>query len=279
MCVSFHPKKDLVVSASLDKIIRVWDISALKKKSGTSAHVDDILRLGQMNSDLFGGVDSVIKYVLEENDEGGWDLEDLELPPKAETPKSANNARSIFVVPIPGMANSQIWVQMSSLAAEHAAANSRREVDEIKELIIIVKEYVLNLKLELKRKESEGDPVQQQELAAYFTHCSLQIIHLRLLCATKLVILSLQQILQDACWRPIPKITKQKLLEASQLNYEFKNPFVVCGATYVPIYRGQKNACSHLVPAQEGQLCTVCNLAVVGSDASCLLCSPNSQIR
>ncbi|KAF4358303.1 hypothetical protein F8388_014573 [Cannabis sativa] len=98
-------------------------------------------------------------------------------------------------------------------------------------------EYVLNLKLELKRKESEGDPVQQQELAAYFTHCSLQIIHLRLLFATKLVILSLQQILQDACWRPIPKITKQKLLEASQLNYEFKNPFVmhlVCSVLLIP---------------------------------------------
>ncbi|KAF4358304.1 hypothetical protein F8388_014574 [Cannabis sativa] len=136
--IHFHKSQPLFVfGASLDKIIRVWDISALKKKLVTSAHVDGILRLGQMNSDLFGGVDSVIKYVLEghdrllndgevheENDEGGWDLEDLELPPKAETPKSANNARSIFVVPIPGMANSQIWVQMSSLAAEHAAASN-----------------------------------------------------------------------------------------------------------------------------------------------------------
>ncbi|KAL0314628.1 UNVERIFIED_CONTAM: Coatomer subunit alpha-1 [Sesamum angustifolium] len=62
--------------------------------------------------------------VHEENDEeGGWDLEDLDLPPDAETPKTAPNARSsIFVTPTPGMPVSQIWVQKSSLAAEHAAA-------------------------------------------------------------------------------------------------------------------------------------------------------------
>ena len=75
----------------------------------------------------------------------------------------------------------------------------------------------------------------------------------------------------------------RNMKDASQLNYDFRNPFVVCGATYVPIYRGQKNtSCpycsSHFVPAQEGKLCTVCNLAVVGSDASGLLCSP-SHIR
>ncbi|KAM1004418.1 hypothetical protein ACFX2C_004617 [Malus domestica] len=200
----------------------------------------------------------------EENEEGGWDLEDLELPPEIDTPKTASNARSsVFVAPTPGMPVSQIWSQKSSLAAEHAAAgnfdiamrllsrqlgvknfdplrqlfldlhmgshtylrafsaapvltvaiergwsesatpnvrgppvlvfkfseleeklkegykattqgkfadalrlllgilhtiplivvDSRREVDEVKELIIIVKEYVLGLKMEIKRKE------------------------------------------------------------------------------------------------------------------------------
>lgn len=68
MCASFHPKEDLVVSASLDQTVRVWDIGALRKK--TSSPADDILRLSQMNTDFFGGVDAVVKYVLEGHDRG-----------------------------------------------------------------------------------------------------------------------------------------------------------------------------------------------------------------
>ncbi|KAJ0961936.1 hypothetical protein J5N97_029764 [Dioscorea zingiberensis] len=68
MCASFHPKEDLVVSASLDQTVRVWDIGALRKKTVSPA--DDILRLSQMNADLFGGVDAVVKYVLEGHDRG-----------------------------------------------------------------------------------------------------------------------------------------------------------------------------------------------------------------
>ena len=33
MCAQFHLKEDLVVSASLDQIVRVWDISGLRKKN------------------------------------------------------------------------------------------------------------------------------------------------------------------------------------------------------------------------------------------------------
>lgn len=68
MCASFHPKEDIVVSASLDQTVRVWDIGSLKRKAGPPA--DDILRLSQMNTDLFGGVDAVVKYVLEGHDRG-----------------------------------------------------------------------------------------------------------------------------------------------------------------------------------------------------------------
>ncbi|MCI04432.1 coatomer subunit alpha-1-like [Trifolium medium] len=68
MCASFHPKEDIVVSASLDQTVRVWDIGSLKRKAGPPS--DDILRLSQMNTDLFGGVDAVVKYVLEGHDRG-----------------------------------------------------------------------------------------------------------------------------------------------------------------------------------------------------------------
>ena len=33
MCAQFHPSEDMVVSASLDQTVRVWDISGLRKKS------------------------------------------------------------------------------------------------------------------------------------------------------------------------------------------------------------------------------------------------------
>lgn len=79
MCAAFHAKEDLVVSASLDQTVRVWDISGLRKRSsaggpggpGGPGGDDDLMRLGQqMNSDLFGGGDAVVKYVLEGHDRG-----------------------------------------------------------------------------------------------------------------------------------------------------------------------------------------------------------------
>ncbi|KAJ8763363.1 hypothetical protein K2173_002246 [Erythroxylum novogranatense] len=350
--------------------------------------------------------------VAEENEEGGWDLEDLELPPEADTPRASVSTRSsVFVAPSPGMPVSQIWTQRSSLAAEHAAAgnfdtamrllnrqlgirnfaplksmfldlhsgshtylrtfaslpvislavergwnesaspnvrgppalvfsftqldekvnagykattagkfsealriflsilhtvplivvDSRKEVDEVKELIVIVKEYVLGLQMELNRKEIQ-DPVRQMELAAYFTHCNLQKPHLRLALLSAMRVCYKHKNLataanfarrfletnptvenQSKTARQVLQAAEKNMTDASELNYDFRNPFVICGATYVPIYRGQKDvSCpyctSRFVPSQEGQMCTICDLAVVGADASGLLCSP-TQMR
>ena len=71
--------------------------------------------------------------------------------------------------------------------------------------------------------------------------------------------------------------------DANKLNYDFRNPFVVCGANFTPIYCGHNDvSCpyytTHFVPSIQGNLCTICELAVVGSDASRLLCS-TTQIR
>ncbi|KAF5734159.1 coatomer subunit alpha-1 [Tripterygium wilfordii] len=374
--------------------------------------------LGMVDADGLENED--VTAVLEDGEEaedneeeGGWELEDLELPPEADTPRASVNARSsVFVAPTPGMPVSQIWIQRSSLAAEHAAAGnfdtamrllsmqlgirnfaplksmfldlhagshsyvrafslapvvslavergwnesaspnvrgppalvfnfsqleeklklgykatttgkftealrvfisilhtiplivveSRREVDEVKELIIIVKEYVLGLKMELKRRELKDNPIRQQELAAYFTHCNLQMPHLRLALQNAMTVCYKAKNLATAAnfarrlletnppnetqartARQVLQAAERNMTDASELNYDFRNPFVTCGATYVPIYRGQKDvSCpycsSRFVLGQEGQLCTVCDLSVVGADASGLLCS-SSQIR
>ena len=49
MCAGFHPKDDLVVSASLDQTVRVWDISGLRKKT-VAPGGEDVLRLPQVCS-------------------------------------------------------------------------------------------------------------------------------------------------------------------------------------------------------------------------------------
>ncbi|KAI4367271.1 hypothetical protein MLD38_023028 [Melastoma candidum] len=179
---------------------------------------------------------------------------------------------------------------------------SRREVDEVKELITITKEYVLGLQMELKRREMKDNPVRQQELAAYFTHCNLQTPHLRLALQNAMTVCYKAKNLATAgnfarrlletnptlesqakMARQVLQAAERNMTDVSELNYDFRNPFTTCGATYVPIYRGQKDvSCPYcgarFVPSQEGQLCTVCDLAVVGADASGLLCS-QTQIR
>ena len=71
MSAMFHPKEDLVVSASLDQTVRVWDIGGLRKKSvapGDDSH--GMRGSHNVNNDLFGGGDAVVKYVLEGHDRG-----------------------------------------------------------------------------------------------------------------------------------------------------------------------------------------------------------------
>ncbi|CAO2209539.1 unnamed protein product [Urochloa humidicola] len=372
----------------------------------------DIIDASEVVANDGDGFDAEEVEPNEQDDgEGGWDLEDLELPPETETPKAAGNARStVFMAPTPGIPVSQIWTQRSSLAGEHAAAgnfdtamrllsrqlgiknfaplkplfvdlhmgshtylralaaspvisvavekgwnesaspnargppalvfsfsqmeerlkaaykattegrfpealrqflsilhtipvivvDSRREVDEVKELIEIVREYVLGLKVELKRKESRDDATRQQELAAYFTNCKLQRVHMRLVLASAMALCFKQKnyatarhfaemLLENSPQEAQAKKARQVLQacqdkkDSHQLNYDFRNRFVVCGATYVPIYYGQKDvSCpycgSRFVPSIEGQVCNICELATVGADASGLLCSP-TQLR
>lgn len=60
MCAQFHPKEDLVVSASLDLTVRVWDISGLRKKNIAPGGIG----LGsnrEHEADLFGSADVYVK--------------------------------------------------------------------------------------------------------------------------------------------------------------------------------------------------------------------------
>jgi len=73
MCAQFHPKEDLIVSASLDQSVRVWDISGLRKKHSaptTMSFEDQMARANSNQADMFGNTDAVVKFVLEGHDRG-----------------------------------------------------------------------------------------------------------------------------------------------------------------------------------------------------------------
>jgi hypothetical protein len=122
-----------------------------------------------------------------------------------------------------------------------------KEVDEAKESIEVVREYVLGLKMELKRKEVRDDVTRQQAMVAYFTNCKLQRVHTRLVLSSAMVLCFKQKNYATAAHfaRMLLKnspsegqvVKAQQVLKACkdkedthQLNYDFINPFVVCGA-------------------------------------------------
>ena len=74
MCAQFHPKEDLIVSASLDQSVRVWDISGLRKKHSAAptsmTFEDQMARANPNQADMFGNTDAVVKFVLEGHDRG-----------------------------------------------------------------------------------------------------------------------------------------------------------------------------------------------------------------
>jgi WD40 repeat protein len=71
-CAQFHPKDDLIVSASLDQSVRVWDISGLRKKHSapTSMSFEDQMARANSQADMFGNTDAVVKFILEGHDRG-----------------------------------------------------------------------------------------------------------------------------------------------------------------------------------------------------------------
>ncbi len=86
MSASFHPSDDLIVSASLDQTVRVWDTTGLRKKHQGEGMGNDFVNfslgpdgnrakdnanaLANVQSELFGTNDVVVKYVLEGHDRG-----------------------------------------------------------------------------------------------------------------------------------------------------------------------------------------------------------------
>eukprot|EP01137_Pigoraptor_chileana_P028983 Opistho-2@13564 len=171
--------------------------------------------------------------------------------------------------------------------------DTKQDLTEALQLMSICREYILGLTLETVRKDLKKESLEDNkrgcELAAYFTHCNLQPVHLILTLRTAVnVFFKLENFKTAASFArrllelgPRPEVAQQirKILQACdktpkdthKLNYDELNPFVVCGISMVPIYKGKPTVkcayCSQAyLPEHKGKLCRVCNIAEIGRD-------------
>ncbi len=172
--------------------------------------------------------------------------------------------------------------------------DSRKEADEVKELLAIARDYNIALRVELKRREVKDQPQRAAELAAYFTHCNLQRVHLALslrsamttffklknynTCATfcrRLLELQPDEKMATQAKQVLAACEKNPVDEV-QLDYDPRNPFDICSITFSPIYKGNAYVedpytKAKFKPECEGQVSPVGNVAVIGHESSGLV--------
>jgi coatomer protein complex subunit alpha (xenin) len=72
--------------------------------------------------------------------------------------------------------------------------------------------------------------------------------------------------------RKVVKFADTNDTNAVELRYDQRNPFVVCGLSHTPIYKGSDNVkCGHCGAAylteHKGKLCVVCDVAQIGAES------------
>lgn len=171
---------------------------------------------------------------------------------------------------------------------------SRTEENEVKECIGICREYLLGIATEFKRKElgDEGEkenPRRCLELSAYFTHCDLQPKHLQLILKSAMNLAARLKNYKTADQfgrrlldlnppedfvthtRKVLRLCEQKGKSDAlgELNYDPRNPFVLCGYSLTPIYQGSPSIpCPYcgtsFSPEFSGKLCSICHISQIG---------------
>ncbi|CAL8128781.1 unnamed protein product [Orchesella dallaii] len=184
--------------------------------------------------------------------------------------------------------------------------DDKSDLSFVQELVILCREYILGLQMELIRKDLPKDGIEYQvrscELAAYFTHCSMDPVH-RILTLRTAMNLSFKlknyksassfakRLLELGPKTEMAQQTK-KILQLSEKNpvdehpmeYHEHNPFSVCATTYKPIYRGKEEMkcpfCrATYLPQFKGDLCSICTVAEVGKEDVSGLCISPIQLR
>lgn len=166
---------------------------------------------------------------------------------------------------------------------------------ELQELVIVCREYILGLSLEIERRRistEEPDSLKRQlELAAYFTHCRLQPAHLQL--ALRLAMTTFTK----AKNYPTAASFAQKLLDlnpaatvatqartvlstankyprdAVEIDYDLHSQFDICPASLTPIYANAPSVEDPFTGARyhpqfAGSVCKVSGVSEVGKSCA-----------
>lgn len=172
-------------------------------------------------------------------------------------------------------------------------AENRQEENEIKEMISICREYITAIRIKNAMTLAGDDPVRSTELAAYFTHCNLQPVHLLLALRAAMGtafkhknyiaaagfarrLLELPDMSNEKNADLKLKATKvrqkseQMARNEHQLNYDESKSFTIDCKDFVPIYAGQHSEecpyCgSHYVgDGMHNEPCETCGMSTVG---------------
>lgn len=168
---------------------------------------------------------------------------------------------------------------------------TKPQLNDLRKLLAICKEYVLAMCIELhRREEAATSPMTPRvcELAAYFTHFNLEPKHLVLALRQAMLLNFKAKNLVSASsfakrlleLNPSPKLAQEatKVLQATgaaesnalKMDYDERNPFTVCAGSMKPIYRGNPAiSCAfcgaQYFPQYDGSTCTVCGIGKVGA--------------
>ncbi|GAA5988628.1 hypothetical protein JCM5350_005773 [Sporobolomyces pararoseus] len=166
---------------------------------------------------------------------------------------------------------------------------------ELQELVIVCREYILGLSLEIERRRisTSTDPSslkRQLELAAYFTHCRLQPAHLQLALRLAMTTFTKSKNYSTAAsfatklldLNPVATVANQaKTVLASankyprdqvEIDYDVHGgPFDICPASLKPIYQGQESVEDPFTGARyhvefKGTVCKVSGVSQVGKN-------------
>lgn len=170
---------------------------------------------------------------------------------------------------------------------------NRQEESEMKEMMSICREYITAIRIKSAMNLAAADPVRGTELAAYFTHCNLQPVHLLLALRSAMGtafkhknyivaasfarrLLELPDMSNEKNADLKLKATKvrqkseQMARNEHQLNYDESKSFAIDCRDFIPIYAGQPSTqCSYCGSqyadsGMNNHICLTCSFCVVG---------------
>jgi len=171
-----------------------------------------------------------------------------------------------------------------------ATVESRPQLNEVKKLQNTAREYVLGLKVNLASKADGVSKPRLCELAAYFTNCALEPQHLVLTLqqamtfnaklknfgtaasfARRLLEMAPNKKQSDMARKVMAAADQNNSSDAVSLDYDPKNPFVLCAMSFKPIYRGTPSTkCGYCGASYmmefKSQVCNVCEIGEIGAD-------------